>query len=172
MLIIEITTLAITCFSLGVLTEQFIVHRALRRQATIEATVPLKQLVADFRDFAMNVEGGALSTEAEKAIKVLEEYAKGKRRIEGPRLRPLLEGDALEQFVAEYDAYKNESTKEAGILRAAIRERWHKKGYRFSIDVRKEMMRLACDEETRNNYRKMFDEQDAPLTAAPGANEQ
>jgi hypothetical protein len=68
--------------------------------------------------------------------------------------RPLLEGKYLEEFYVDYYAAKSSGE------RGDVVKRWHEKGFRFSLDMRKIRFASSQNEEYRNILRNMFDEQD------------
>ncbi len=158
MIVLEIASLVVFAFFLGGFAGQYVLRKAVRKQSLVEATIPLGQLIADFRDFATNVEGGALSAEAEGAIKMLEEHAAERKLPERPKTKPSAGGRSTEKmYQAEKDACRGDN---APVERGNVIKRWHKKGFVFPDDLRIIMLNCAADQEWRDELRQMFDEQD------------
>jgi len=67
---------------------------------------------------------------------------------------PVLGGEMHQLWQADYGACS--STQE----RRKVNNRWHNKGYQFPSEIRMWLLQKCLDEDGRNFYRKMFDEQD------------
>lgn len=109
-----------------------------------------------FRDTVVAAEGGLSPA--------MDEFLEGRvsavPSVKG-MARPLLIGNARK----EYDADRESSKTSHEVFN--VDERWHKKGFRFTLRWRSSLLTNAANEDTRNAYRKMFDEQDAVRDQTP-----
>ena len=86
-------------------------------------------------------------------------------RRTGPRFRrPLLEGEALAEFQADLDA------GQTPLERGGVTRNWHLRGFKFSAELRKSLLRGCPSAEGRDVYRRMFAEQDE-LAGPPAGGE-
>lgn len=142
----------------------------------------LREWKAIFRDTVISVEGqlspemsAFLAGEEERVSKVLADaktqgekvIADAKVQAEKARAelfkeqdewttndRPLLIGAARAEYQSDYDSAKTPTE------RGRVIYRWHNKGFRYPREMRAVLMQSAVDEDTRNGWRKIFDEQD------------
>lgn len=149
MTILTIGVVILLAYSLGVLTGKSL-PPSVKELPPFQGSLPLKTMVEEFRGFVAALEGGVIPGEVEEALKMLAEHASSSAR---PKEKPLLKGHALIDYRADMDASK--TPKERG----SVVIRWHKKGYVFSRELRRECLHAAIDEAWRNTLREMFDEQ-------------
>lgn len=144
-------------FYIGIFFGKYLsANKSLPQPILKNASVPLKQLISEFRDFILAIECGTLSTEADEAIKMLEDFAQQKA-LPKLKLRPLLEGEILKKYKDDF------STGQTSAERGNIIKRWHKKGWRFPDELRLSLLRGGTPEAWRADLRNMFDEQDRSL---------
>lgn len=76
-------------------------------------------------------------------------------RRTGPRLkRPLLEGEALAEYRADFDS------AQTSYERGEVTQRWHARGFRFPAELRRSLLRSCPTAKGRDVYRGWFVEQD------------
>lgn len=158
MLLTLIILMVVSSWSAG-----FVIGKSLTKSypsvKLIDPTIPIAELISSFEEFARNIEGGELSTDANAAINILKNHAEQKY-LKAPVRKPIA-------FNAQRDKpWSDINCFEGGIAQATtdderivIIHQWLKK-YFFGQPWQTWCIKHMTSQENRNQLRTIFNSQD------------
>lgn len=158
----------------------FLTKKESPKLLTAESSTKLEEWKQVFRETVISVDG-EISPEMEEFLRddgdrLVEVIAAARKKTEESRAkilkearheaetitsawaqskRPILTGAPYKEFSADWESCL-ENRERSDVL-----YRWHKKKFRFGPELRKFILNQCADSSMRNEYRKMFDDQDA-----------